>query len=236
MFLVLALASVPFSYDGALRPGQTLAVRDINGDVRVRSGDRLSVRATKHARTGDPNQVTIRVDQRPDGLVVCVRYPGSGDRRCDEHMSTNNVDNDTRVDFDIVVPRGVALDAQTVNGSLDAQADGTIEAETVNGSVRAEGRDVRRATTVNGSVHVRVLDRSRGNLDAKTVNGSIDIALPPGSGVTLDAKTLTGGITADGLTVERPRYGPGASASGTLGDGARRITADTVNGSITLTR
>ena len=48
MFLVLAFATVPFSYDGALRPGQKLTVRDINGTVRVRTGDRLAIRATKH--------------------------------------------------------------------------------------------------------------------------------------------------------------------------------------------
>ena len=236
MFLVLALASVPFSYDGNLRPGQTLAVHDINGNVRVTTGDRLTVRATKHARTGDPTQVTIRVDPRPDGLAVCVRYAGTGDRPCSEHVSNHEFDNDTQVDFDIVVPHGVLLEARTVNGAVDAQTDGTIDAGSVNGNVRAEGRDVRRATSVNGSVSVRVLDRSRGNLATKTVNGSIRIELPSGSGVTLDAKTLTGSITADGLAVARPPYGPGASASGTLGDGARHITAETVNGSITLTR
>jgi len=76
----------------------------------------------------------------------------------------------------------------------------------------------------------------RGPLDVKTVNGSITITLPPGNGFTLDAKTLTGGISADGITVERPRYGPGAHASGTSGDGARRVTLETVNGSITVTR
>ncbi|GAC1574799.1 MAG: hypothetical protein NVS3B7_06880 [Candidatus Elarobacter sp.] len=235
MFLVLALASVPFSYDGTLRPGQKLTVRDVNGSVKVRAGDRLQIRADKHGRTGDPNAVTIRVDVRPDGLVVCVRYSG-GERRCDERTVMHNVNNDTAVDFDITLPHGDALDAQTVNGSVEATTDGTISASTVNGSIRAEGRDVRSATTVNGSVHLRVLERSRGELDAKTVNGSIDVALPPGSGVRLDAKTLTGDIHAAGIAVERPRYGPGATAGGTAGDGARRLTLETVNGSITLTR
>lgn len=236
MFLVLALASIPFSYEGTLRPGQSFAVHDINGNVRVTSGDRLSVRATKHARTGDPNQVTIRVDPGPNGMIACVRYAGTGDRPCGEHLSSHDVNNDTQVDFDIVVPRGVALEARTTNGSVDAQADGTIDAGSVNGDVRAQGRDVRSATSVNGTVNVRVLDRSRGNLDVKTVNGSIHIELPSGTGVTLDAKTLTGSITADGLAVDRPPYGPGASANGRLGDGARHVTAQTVNGSITLTR
>lgn len=237
MFLVLALASVPFTFDGALRPGQSLSIRDVNGDVRVRTGDRLAIHATKHAERGDPNAVAIKVENRPDGIVVCVRYPPEANRGCDERRSSHdNSDNDTVVDFDITVPHGTTVNAQSVNGSVDVTNDGTTEAETVNGSVRVEGRDVRSARAVNGSVHVRVLGGGRGSLSAKTVNGSIDVALPPGTGVALDARTLTGGISAAGVDVVRPRYGPGAHANATLGDGGLRLSLQTVNGSITLTR
>jgi hypothetical protein len=237
MFLVLALTAVPFSYDGTLRPGQTLTVRDLNGEVRVRTGDRLAVRATKHAERSDPNEVAIRVENRSDGIVVCVRYPPDTSRSCDERRwSHRDNRNDTAVDFDITVPHGVVVDAGTVNGSVDVVNDGIAEAETVNGNVRVEGRDVRRARTVNGSVRVRVLDAGRGTLSAKTVNGSIDVSLPAGTGVELDARTLTGEITADGATVRHPQYGPGARANATLGDGARRVSLETVNGSITLKR
>ena len=239
MFLVLALASVPFSYDGALRPGQTLTIRDINGSVRVRTGDRLAIRATKHAERGDPSAVAIHVENRSDGVVVCVRYPPDAGRGCDsrsEWHEHNSNDNDTMVDFDVTVPHGIVLDARTVNGSVDAVNDGPADASTVNGSVSLEARDVRTANTVNGSISVRVLDRSRNALTAHSVNGSIDVALPEGTGVELDARTLTGDINAGGVSVDRPRYGPGARAKATLGDGARRLSLHTVNGSITLKR
>jgi hypothetical protein len=238
MFLVLAFATVPFAYDGQLRPGQTLTVRDINGTVRVRTGDRLAIRANKHAERSDPNEVQIHVENRSDGIVVCVRYPPEAGRGCDEHWSRSSggSHNDTAVDFDITVPHGITLNAQSVNGTVDAINDGPTDAASVNGNVRVEGREVRRAASVNGSVEVHVLDRVRGTLSAKTVNGSIDVSLPSGSGVSLEARTVTGGISADGITVIRPRYGPGASASGTIGDGALRIDAKTVNGSIVLHR
>jgi hypothetical protein len=237
MFLVLALASVPFSYDGALRPGQTLTVRDINGSVRVRTGDRLAIRATKHAERGDPNAVQIHVENRSDGVVVCVRYPPDAGRGCDVRSESHSGnDNDTAVDFDITVPHGIVLAAHTVNGSVDAVNDGPADASTVNGSVNLEARDVHSVNTVNGSVSVRVLDRSRGALSAHTVNGSIDVALPEGTGVELDARTLTGDINAVGATVDRPRYGPGARTKATLGDGARKLSLHTVNGTITLKR
>ena len=239
MFLVLAVAAVPFTYDGQLRPGQKLTIRDINGTVRVRTGDRLAIRANKHADRGDPNEVQIHVENRSDGIVVCVRYPPNAARACDggtSWSSSGESHNDTAVDFDITVPHGITLDAKSVNGAVDAINDGPTEVSSVNGSVRVEGRDVRKAASVNGSVEVHVLDRVRGTLDTKTVNGSIDVSLPPGSGVSLAARTLTGTINADGITVERKRYGPGASAHGTLGDGALHIDAKTINGSITLHR
>jgi hypothetical protein len=237
MFLVLAFATVPFAYDGSLRPGQTLTVRDINGTVRVRTGDRLAIRANKHAERSDPNEVQIHVENRSDGIVVCVRYPPDASRGCDVSWSrSHDSHNDTAVDFDITVPHGITLDAKSVNGAVDVINDGPTDAQSVNGSVRVEGRDVRKAASVNGSVEVHVLDRVRGTLSAKTVNGSIDVSLPPGSGVSLDARTLTGAISAGGITVDRPRYGPGATAHGTLGDGALRIDAKTINGSITLHR
>ncbi len=236
MFLVLALAAVPFAYDGALRPGQRLEIRDINGNVRVRTGERLAIRATKHAERGDPNDVAIHVENRADGIVVCVNYPPDPNRGCDDRRSHNHGDNDTAVDFDVTVPHGIVLGAKSVNGSVDVVNDGPTDAATVNGTVRVESRDIRSVHAVNGSITVRVLDRGRGTLHASSVNGSIDVSLPSGSGVSLDAKTLTGGISADGITVDRPRYGPGARANGTLGDGALRVSAETVNGSITLRR
>lgn len=237
MILVLALAaSVPFAYDGRLNPGQTLSIRNLNGGIRVRTGDRLAIHATKHAERSDPNSVQIHVETRSDGLIVCTRYPPDASRGCDENVEGNNEHNDTQVDFDVTIPRGVALDAAAKNGSVDAVTDGPIDAKTMNGSVRVEGRDVRDVTSVNGSVVVRVLDRGRGSLDAKTVNGSIEITLPPGTGVDVTASTQTGSIDAPGLVVDKPRYGPGAHASGTLGDGARRLTLKTLNGSITLRR
>jgi hypothetical protein len=236
MVLVIGLVSVPFNYDGALRSGQTLAIRDVNGSVRVRNGDRLQIRATKRARTGDPNAVQIHVEQRPDGAIVCVRYPPDAERGCGDNVSSHgSSNNDTAVDFDVMVPRGAQLNAQTVNGSVDAQTDALADASTVNGSLRVDAREIRTARTVNGSIGLRVRE-GRASLEAKAVNGSIDVEVPPGSGVTLDAKTLTGSIHAAGVTVDKPRFGIGENVHATLGDGARHLDLETVNGSITLRR
>ncbi|MDB5040971.1 MAG: hypothetical protein JWN27_1697, partial [Candidatus Eremiobacteraeota bacterium] len=43
-------------------------------------------------------------------------------------------------------------------------------------------------------------------------------------------------IDAAGLTVDRPQYGPGATARGTLGDGTAHLSLSTINGSIAVRR
>lgn len=238
MFLVLAaVVGTPFSYQGTLAPGRSLSVRDVNGSIVVRAGSGLTIHATKRANRGDPNAVTVRVDPTASGLATCVRYAENAQRRCDENVSEQtNHDNDTRVDFDITLPSGVILDAATVNGSIEARTEGPIDAASVNGSITTEGSDIRSVRTVNGSIRARVLGGSRDPLVARTVNGSVEIALPSGSGAEISARTLTGGITVPGITVNRPRFGVGASAEGRIGDGSRRISLETVNGSITVRR
>lgn len=238
MLLLLAVSAPPFAYGGSLRAGQTIRVRDVNGDVRVRTGDRLAVHATRHAVHGDPTKVTVRVDQRADGIVVCVRYPEDEGRACDErgesHLNAGN--NDTQVDFDITVPRDTIVDAATVNGAIDVQHDGAVSASDVNGSIAVDARTITEAKTINGALHLRVRAPGRGSLSAQDVNGTIDLQLPAGQGYTLDAGTLTGSIAASGIEVTRPRFGPGASAQGTVGDGALRARLRTVNGSVTVRR
>src|ERR1700730_3383009 len=113
MFLVLAVTGAPFAYDGTLAPGQTLSIRDLNGSVHARSGDKLSIRAVKTASNGDPNQVAIRVEQRRSGIVVCVRYPPHAGDSCDAEQPRGSTDNDTKVDFDVTLPHGASLDART---------------------------------------------------------------------------------------------------------------------------
>lgn len=237
MFLLLAVSAPAFTYAGDLRAGQTLAVRDLNGDVRVRTGDRLAVRAARHGDHGDPTQVTVRVDRRADGIVVCVRYPADAGRACDERGESHvNDNNDTQVDFDITVPRDTIVNAATVNGSIDVQHDGTVSASDVNGSVAVDARAIADAKTVNGALRLRLRSVGRGSLRAQDVNGTIDLQLPAAQGYTLDARTLTGSISAAGVDVATSRFGPGASARGTVGDGALAARLRTVNGSVIVRR
>lgn len=232
---IFAPVAVPYVYEGHIRAGNRLSIGDINGSVRVRTGDRLVVRAVKSATHGDPNAVVIRVDQRPDGVVVCVRYPPETNLSCDNGTSQNSTTNGTRVDFDVTVPRGVALRAATVNGTVDAHVDGNVELASIEGRVSYQGSGTVRIDTVNGPVIVRETGGS-GSVAAKNVSGSIDVTVPSGAGVSLRARTLSGGITAPGFSVDRPQYGLGATVDGRAGNGALSVNLETVSGSIRLRR
>lgn len=236
MLMLLAVAAPPFTYTGALAAGQTLTVRDLSGDVRIRNGDALAIHATRRADHSDPAQVTVRVDRRADGIVVCVRYPNEGNRPCDERGSEHVNENDTRVDFDITVPRAAIVDAATVNGAIDVQHDGAVNAADVNGSVTVDARTIARAVTVNGGLQLRIRDNQAGTLRASDVNGTIDLRLPPDAGLSVDARTVTGDISIPGISVDRARFGPGARATGTVGNGALHATLRTVNGSVRVRR
>jgi DUF4097 and DUF4098 domain-containing protein YvlB len=236
--LPVRAATADFAYDGALSSAQRLDVRDVNGNITVTTGSGLHVRAHKTAERGDPNDVTVLVRPSSSGVVVCVRYPGDSRTSCDNDgaHAHDTHDNDTRVDLTITIPPGAELRATTVNGNIDAHVDGVARGITVNGNVKLDARDVTSATTVNGAIAVRLRDpHAASRLRLATVNGAVDLTMPAGVGATVDAKVLNGGITGLG-DVQRPQFGPGASAKAVFGSGARRISLATLNGTVTVTR
>jgi hypothetical protein len=231
-------ATSDFAYDGTLAPARVLDVRNVNGNVTVVTGAGLHVRAHKTSERGDPNDVTILAQPSSSGVVVCVRFPGDSRTSCDDGgaRAHDTYDNDTRVDFTITMPAGAALRATTVNGNVDAHVDGIARGITVNGNVKLDARDVTQATTVNGNVVVRLRDpHAARRLRLATVNGAIGLTIPVALGATVDAKVMNGAIAGLG-DVEHPHYGPGASAKAVFGSGARRISLDTLNGTVTVTR
>ncbi len=235
MFLVFALASVPFDYTAPLPTSQMVTVRNINGDVRVRDGRRFAVHAVASATSSDLSVVRVRVDNGPQGVVVCVRYPPDTDVPCTEERGLRGTRNsdDVRVDIDVTVPAANMVDVASVNGAVRIVHDGPATAATVNGGIDVDARSVRTAHSTNGSIRLHVRD-GHGETTAKTVNGSIVLEVPHGTGVKLNATTLNGSIVAPGVTVQDRRFGPGASADATLGDGALHASLQSLNGTVTL--
>ena len=234
-------AGQDFEWDGRVDRGDRVEIKGINGDVDATftSGSEVRVTATKNARRSDPDEVRIEVVEHSGGVTICAVYPDDGDKKNEckpgDEGRLSSRDNDTEVHFTVEVPAGVILDANSVNGSVDAgglQSD--VYASTVNGDVNVSTSGLARANTVNGSITAS-LGRSdwTGDLDFETVNGSITVSMPADVGARVSASTVNGGMETDFPLTIQGRFS-NRSMTGTIGDGGRDLNLETVNGSIRL--
>lgn len=247
LLLPAATAAAPqneFRWTGQIAAGQTVEIRGVSGSIKAApsASGQIELVATKQGRRSDPGEVKIETVPHAGGVTICAVYPTPPDadeqNRCapGDAARLGSRNNDVRVDFTIGIPKGVHLVARTVNGSIDIrELDGRVDAATVNGGVQFDTRAAGRAKTVNGSITGR-LGRAdwTDTLEMETVNGSITLDLPETIDADVEAKTVNGRITSDlPLTLKEMSR---RSLKGTLGNGGRRLSLGTVNGSIALRR
>ena len=248
--LLSAVAAAPaaaqdtWSWKKVIPAGRTIEIKGINGDVvaTAASGNEVEVVARKSADRSDPESVTIEVIEHSGGVTICAIYPSRRGERENECVSgnrgrSNNHNNDTEVDFEVRVPRGVLFAGRTVNGSVKGSGlTADAKAHTVNGSVRLSTAGLAEASTVNGSITVR-MGRANwsDNLSFETVNGAILVELPDDLNADVSASTVNGGLSSDWPMTVRGRWGP-KHMNGKIGNGGRGLSLETVNGDIELRR
>jgi hypothetical protein len=234
-----------FTLNERVPQGQWIRVRNLNGDLRVRSSssDRVEVVATKSWRRGDPNDVRIETKKSSDGsILVCAFWTDNASCSETSYKSHNDGgwrrgrDNDVAVDFEIRVPRGVKVGVWGVNGGVSVDGvTSEVVAGTVNGSVDAvsAGGPVQ-ASTVNGSVHA-TMGRFDGDQDLtfSTVNGTVIAEFAGDVDADIDLRTVNGRFQTDWPVTLTGRIDP-RHLRATLGKGGRRIRLTTVNGNVEL--
>jgi hypothetical protein len=229
-----------FSSKHSIAPGGTIRVENLNGSIDVAASDNgtTTVSAVKRWRRGDPSMVRILVEPGNNGVTVCALW--GDEKSCNDQGSHNyhgDRHNDVSVQFTVHVAKGVKVDVNTVNGSLDVSgATASVDAETVNGRVEVAtlGGPVS-AKTVNGSVHATIehLIKSSEPLELETVNGSVELEAPADLSADVDAETTNGGIQSDfPLTISSGMIGK--HIRGTVGQGGRKVQLHTTNGSVKL--
>lgn len=241
---LLSAQSNDFSYRKDLAPGQTVEIRGVNGaiDAQPSTGTTLEVTAVKREhRHGDAEEVQIVAVEWNGGVTICAVYPTPRRSRRDNHcgggdsyeMSTN--DNDVEVRFSVKVPRGVKLDAATVNGDVRATGlTGDADLHTVNGGIDVTTSGVVEAETVNGDIEARIgrADWS-GGLKFETVNGGISLTAPATLATDIEASTVNGAVDSDFPITIRGKL-ERTHLRGTIGAGGRSLEMTTVNGGIEL--
>jgi hypothetical protein len=227
-----------FDWTGTLPAGGAVEIKNVNGSVEVEpgAGSEVVVEAIKSGGRDDPSTVRIEVVEHDGGITVCAVYPGKGNE-CVPGAGggMNSRNNDVGVEFRVRVPANATVAARTVNGRVEVgQVEGDVDASTVNGSIEVDADGAVHARTVNGSIDVRI-DSSAGDgdLEFETVNGSIDLRVPRDLAVDLDLRTQNGSIDTDWeVPVERTWSGRRLAAS--VAGGGRRLRARTVNGDIAI--
>ena len=235
-----------FNWNGTVPAGRWIRIRNLNGPITVTAtnGAQVQVTATKRWHDGNPDEVHFQVRKVGAGdqdVLICALW---GDRStCDEngydsHDSRGSRDNDTKVEFRVLVPRGVRVAVGTVNGEVRVDgATSTVDASSVNGSVDAvsSGGPVR-ATSVNGNVQARMGHFAlTQDLSLTTVNGSVLAEFSDNLDADLELSTVNGGYYTDyPLTVQGRLDRHHVRAQ--IGKGGPRIRLSTVNGSIELRR
>jgi DUF4097 and DUF4098 domain-containing protein YvlB len=250
-----------WTWQGRVDAGRWFRLSNVNGAVSIdpSSDNQVHVRAEKNpGRDGNIRDVRFAVIQSGGDVRICaLTYEND---RCDEDGLHSSGDHERRrnrnvsVKFTVQVPRGVRVGAGTVNGAMSVRgvgsevrastvngalevsdAGGQVTANTVNGSVRVTtSAGPVNASTVNGSITARMGTLSRdGDMKFSTVNGGITVETPSSLDANVSLDTMHGGISSDFPVQITGKFGP-RHAEGTIGRGGRRISMNTVNGSVEL--
>jgi hypothetical protein len=185
LLVTAPLAAQDYQFTRDLRPGDEIELENINGSIEVRptNGRTARVEVSKTVRRGDGNLVKVLVENEGRTMRVCTVYLNR-DRNRNTCEGPNNLNRSERLevttDYVVLVPSGVEVDANTVNGSIVLRGiDTPSSASTVNGDIEFEAVGAHQLETVNGNIRASLARADwTGELEMQTVNGSIDLTLP----------------------------------------------------------
>lgn len=246
---VAALAQ-DFQKSYRLAQGSRVSIKNVSGDVIVKGydGEAIVVTGYKEGRDRD----LISVEDLSDGsrVDVKVRYP----EQCNCNAS---------VRFEVKVPRMINLDydafssvsgdvevseamgtirAKSVSGNVNVkEVAGTVHANSVSGEViveQASGAVTAKSTSGNVRVDLLRLEGAATNrMEFGSVSGNVEVKMPGSLGANVEMSTMSGHLETDfPITIEKREFGPGRSARGQVGDGARALKLSSVSGNVTLRR
>jgi hypothetical protein len=241
-----------FEWGGRMSSGQTLEVRGIVGNITATlgSGDRAEVVARKRGEEDDFHQVAIEMAEAGDRIIICAVYGewNHGEGRChpdhdggrdQDESSHRNVDMDVEVDFEVRLPAGVELEGMMVSGDIEAEGlRSDVSVNTVDGKISVVTTGRAWANTVNGDIEIDMGDFSGGDLDFHTVSGDITLWLPSNFSADVEFSSLSGDFDTDfdmNITSKKDRW-VGSRIEGTIGDGGRDLSINTISGDVELRR
>jgi hypothetical protein len=210
-----------------LSPGGVIKIGNISGDIRVAAYDGAGVVVTATKVGSDRDRISIEDASMEDRIEIKVRYPQGGT-------------GDASVEFEVKVPRSTKYNFEklySVSGSISVSGVAAqMRAETVSGNVDVlDVSGVVSASTVSGNITVEIRKVDGGDMRFRSVSGNVNVKAPPNLDADVEMSTISGGLKTDfPIEVTEPRYGPGRSAKGRIGSGARNLHIRSVSGRVSL--
>lgn len=129
--------------------------------------------------------------------------------------------------------------ANTVSGELQARdIDGTVRFASVSGALTLADSAIGSlsADTVSGPVTADVTLDASGSMQISTVAGEVTLRLPADADAAVRLQSMSGPVRSDFESLQLRRLPGARTATGNVGAGTGRVSANTVAGPITLLR
>lgn len=244
-------ASENFSTDVAVTTQNVLAVRGINGNVKI-TGSAVATEVTIAGTKTVKSESVQDAEDYLDNLQVSVTTTATAIGAETVQPSANRGRN-LSIDYRITVPSTLRVDVVNTNGNVDVfsvtsnvsvvNTNGNVELDDITGnaSVTLTNGNVEldnlvgsaTAITTNGNVVGDVTLPLNGTLSLQTTNGTAQLVVPQNTSADVTASLANGQISVTNLTFSNLVQTP-TSLTGTLGAGEGMISLMTVNGDVDL--
>ena len=224
----------PWRYNKSIPAGQTVEIRNVIGRITATAATGSEVEVIARKSGGDRDDVRIVAEEHADGVTICALYGNRSTCTSDRHYGNNNGHDDTEVDFEVRIPRGVKFNGRSVSGDVEATGlSARVKASTVSGDVVVSTSDIASASSVSGSLRVRMGRADwTGRLGFSTVSGDIDVAFGSELNADIEMSTVSGDFDSDWpLSVSTTRR---QQIRGRIGSGGRELDFSTVSGSVEI--
>ena len=236
------------TYDFNAGGARSLRIENVWGSIHVTASNanqarvviHKSIRAkTEEDRRAAEQDVKLEMTQEGNAVRLHVKTPCDGDH--DRNYSV-------QYDFDVDVPRDIALTLKTVNdGNVEVRGtSGEFSVHNVNGSIdMSDVAGSGTAATINGHVKVSFRGNPTRNSEFSTINGPIELYFTRGLSADFRFSNMNGGVYSDYELASLPAreartqrtngrfvYRADRSSGGRVGAGGPEITVKNLNGDI----
>lgn len=199
--------------------GNSFTLKNINGSVTIEAYDGDTIELTVDEQiNGSSSEIArakreleYKLERRGNTILAYLDAPFITIKTRDDgefHYCINRNDTDYQFihDVHVKVPRGILLDASTINkGSLTISGSfKEVEANNVNGALDLSHLTSRtNAHTVNGDITAKYDRPPNKNSSYQTVNGTIKVFMPQELSADVYFKSMHGDLFTDFQNLER---------------------------------